>query len=293
MKTRLILLFFSLVSVFLLAGCGTDEDWQIPGQPTIELTPTETLAPTPALFDYTQVSCEGKPIYAWAQPGTYLSSLDGLRFSTLIAEMTEPYQISDSCGWYMVGFGNFSTLMPTNGSNAEWLSSCQQEGTSSFLTQNIVSTVAGWEEITTRMGTFQALRVDTTNTNTNRGIEGVFTNSDWYLCGYGLIYSQNNSNITGWETYELISYTPLTTDEARVRYILADIQLGEVDGYYREHVDAEEVAEALRRWDAGIIITNIDQFERKSVNQNWQVVYAGTETLIDGNDVVLSTDSQP
>jgi hypothetical protein len=126
------------------------------------------------------------------------------------------------------------------------------------------------------------------------------TSSAWYVCGYGLIYETDIYTGPGPsgdqvinQVFELLSYTPLTTDESRVRYILADIQLGGVDGYYREHVDAEEVAEALRRWDAGITVTNIIQFERKIVNENWQVVYSGTETLIDGSDVLLSTDPQP
>jgi hypothetical protein len=296
MKTRFVSVVIALASIFLLAACGTDEDWVIPGQPTLAptltVTPESTASPTPALWDYTQVSCEGKPLYAWAQPGTRLYSLDGLKSGTRIAEITEPVHDFPECGWFVVGFGSFSTLLPTNGFSAEWSRTCQQEDTS-LLTQNITSTVAGWEEITTRMGTFQALKVDTTNINTDDGIDGVFTISDWYLCGYGLIYSQNNSKIISWNTFELISYTPLTTDEARVRYILADIQLGGVDGYYRAHVDAEEIAEALRRWDAGITVTNIDQFERKIVGETWQVVYAGTEMLINGSDVLLTTDPQP
>jgi Tol biopolymer transport system component len=82
-------------------------------------------------------------------------------------------------------------------------------------------------------------------------------------------------------------------DEAEVRYILADIQLGNVADYYRQFLDQPNVAEAIRRWDAGITVTNIDQFERKLVGGTWQVVYAGTETLIDGKDVLLTSDPQP
>lgn len=304
MKEKYILALL-LVGAMTLTSC----DYSLPGEvtlpaPTTESTaivePTATEIPvptatlTPALWNYTQVSCEGKPLYAWQQPGTYTYSLDELFTATVLAERTEPVLISiayDACAWFIVGFGGFSTLMPTSGSSVEWSQSCQEKNSSTLFTQNIVSTVAGWEEITTRMGTFQALRVDTTNTHTRGGIEGVITTSDWYLCGYGLIYSKDNNE--WWDTYELLSYAPLTTDESRVRYILADIQLGGVDGYYRAHVDSEEAAEALRRWDVGITVTNIDQFERKLVGETWQVVYAGTETLINGMDVLLTIDPQP
>lgn len=83
-------------------------------------------------------------------------------------------------------------------------------------------------------------------------------------------------------------------DEAQVRYILADAQLGNVIGYYRSFLDQPAVAEAVRRWDAGVRVTNISQFERKIVgDKGWQVVYAGTDTLINGMDVQLSTDAAP
>jgi len=87
------------------------------------------------------------------------------------------------------------------------------------------------------------------------------------------------------------TYLPLTLnsqqnlDEARVRYIIADSQLGGVIDYYRQHLDDPTVAEAVRRWDACVRVLNVEQFERKIVGRYWQVVYAGTDTMIDGMDV--------
>jgi hypothetical protein len=287
----------------LLTGC----DFTLPWEPTLP-APAPTVAPTPALWDYSHVNpadCEGKPLYAWSLPGTYTYYLyDKLYSGTILQPNTEPYHNPpEFCPWYELGFGGWLTGPPKSGASMEWTISCDYNQNSSIphtFTQNSVITVTGWEQITTKLGTFQALRVDTISTNTDSRFagNGILTTSDWYVCAYGWVlgeatdtWSALNGTVPG--SFELLSYTPLTTDESRVRYILADIQLGGVDGYYREHVDAEEVAEALRRWDAGITVTNIDQFERKLVGDTWQVVYAGTETLIDGKDVLLTTDSQP
>jgi hypothetical protein len=303
MKTRFVSVVIALASIFLLAACGTDEDWVIPGQPilapTLTVTPESTASPTPALWDYTQVSCEGKPLYAWAQPGTYIIFLTGSREGYISYIQTEQFTqpivpFTHECSIFG-DFGYMLSDIPSSGDSMEWSGGCQSEY-SSTQAQNVSISVIGWEDVTTRLGTLRAMRVDATNTNFfDTGAKDIIRSSEWFVCGYGLIYQEwsNLLDATSRNTFELISYTPLTTDEARVRYILADIQLGGVDGYYRDHVDAEEIAEALRRWDAGITVTNFDQFERKIVGETWQVVYAGTETLIDGNDVLLTTDPQP
>ena len=77
--------------------------------------------------------------------------------------------------------------------------------------------------------------------------------------------------------------------EAQVRYIIADIQLGNVDGYYRGFLDQPAVADAISRWDAGIRVQNITDFERIiNGDAGWQVVYIGTTMLINGMDVILT-----
>jgi len=89
----------------------------------------------------------------------------------------------------------------------------------------------------------------------------------------------------------LLSFTPLTTNESHVRHILADIQLNWLTYYhYRTNAANEETAEALRRWNVGVRVLNIGRFERKRINQEWQIVYAGTEDSILGTDIVLNSD---
>lgn len=81
-------------------------------------------------------------------------------------------------------------------------------------------------------------------------------------------------------------------DEERVRYILADITLGNVAGFYRSHDSANDL-EAIARWDAGIRVANIERFERKIVERKgWQIVYAGSTRSIDGMDVILTSGTR-
>ena len=93
-------------------------------------------------------------------------------------------------------------------------------------------------------------------------------------------------------TLVLVSSTLISTNESHVRYILVDIQLGHVADDYRANTTDEETAEALRRWDAGIRVRNIERFERRVVNGRWQIVYMGTERHINGKDVNVTSDSK-
>jgi hypothetical protein len=103
------------------------------------------------------------------------------------------------------------------------------------------------------------------------------------------------SGETGWRTETASIITNCApqpvqqSGEARIRYIIADTQLGNVADYYRPLTGSDaDIAEAVRRWDAGIRVKNIDQFERKVINGNWQVVYMGTSTTVNGMDVILT-----
>lgn len=79
------------------------------------------------------------------------------------------------------------------------------------------------------------------------------------------------------------------TDEARIRYIIADIQLGGVYDYYQSASDQEAI-EAVRRWDQGIKVANISYFDRKIVgNLGWQIVYIGTDSSVNGMDIELTS----
>lgn len=85
-----------------------------------------------------------------------------------------------------------------------------------------------------------------------------------------------------------------STDEGRIVYIIADIQLGDVEGYYRQHAEEPLVAEALRRWEAGIRVANPENFERRSLDETgWAITYAGSNTRIDCSAIQLSQETDP
>jgi len=52
-------------------------------------------------------------------------------------------------------------------------------------------------------------------------------------------------------------------DESRVRYIIADIQLGRPEGYYMAYPNDLSAVEAVKRWNAGVRVTNISELKRK------------------------------
>ena len=112
--------------------------------------------------------------------------------------------------------------------------------------------------------------------------------------GWQVIYGGTDNIICQGDDIVLtseISNDESTAYEAQIRYILADIQLGNVEEYYRQYTDQPAVAEAIRRWDAGIRVVNIDQFERRIINYaGWKIIYYGADTIINGMNVVLSSD---
>ena len=88
---------------------------------------------------------------------------------------------------------------------------------------------------------------------------------------------------------EPIEATGPACDEARIRYMMADLQLGAETAYYRRRSNDPDVAEALRRWNAEIRIVNIQDFERKKVMPlGWKIVYAGTDQAIGGMEAELT-----
>ncbi len=78
-----------------------------------------------------------------------------------------------------------------------------------------------------------------------------------------------------------------TYDERSVRYILADIQIGHVASFYRGHSSPND-KEAIRRWDAGVRVANINKFDRVVVwGKSWQIVYKGTTRTVNPTDIML------
>ena len=229
--------------------------------------PDET--PTTPIWDRAQVSCEGKSFNLWSTPGTYLYQRDGGAFLTVVLK---PGEASPS--WPMSGPDTLS--------------------------------VAGTEDVTTGLGTLRATHLAAGRdysilTGRLDYIKGTFQRHEWYVCGYGLVKlvssesgvkSPGNNAYSSREDLVLVSFTPQTSNEPRIRYILADIQLGNVAYYYRANIADEETAEALRRWDAGVRVMNGERFEDLMVNGRWHIVYAGTDKPANGMDISLSSDSK-
>jgi hypothetical protein len=171
-----------------------------------------------------------------------------------------------------------------------------------FYNGRISIEVEDGDRVSTNLGSFESVRVNTTqeyfvSTANHSDPHGSIETSEWYVCGYGLVRStrswtdiyQSGSSLRQSEQ-ELLSFTPITTNEARVRYILLDIELADVEDDYRANIINEETAEALRRWSGGIRVINSDKFERIAIDDRWALVYAGTETPIDGKEVILNSD---
>ena len=81
--------------------------------------------------------------------------------------------------------------------------------------------------------------------------------------------------------------------ETNARYFLADLMLGgSRDFYHRTAEAAHEMGcqEAVARFDAGVKITNLDQFERKQVDGKVLITRKGSNERISGMLVKLSTD---
>ena len=85
----------------------------------------------------------------------------------------------------------------------------------------------------------------------------------------------------------------LAYPETNVRYFLADMMLGgSRDFYHRTAEAAHEMGchEAVARFDSGVKITNLDQFERKKVDGKVLITRRGSNERISGMLVKLSTD---
>lgn len=290
----------------MLTACGVSNSTSI-AEPSasVEAFPTavyitessETFA-TP-LWDYTESVCDDKSLYSWREAGTFTwyFSYPGYEETATVTQAEAAYSVpgDDVCGWLSVGLGEIMKDVPLEGAQFEWSGSCQMAafGSEKTVVQGITNTVLGWEQKTTRLGTFRALRVKSLNQYAVGTEPGIVEVNDWYVCGYGRIYSESVDPKTDTKYVdELLSFTPQTTNESRVRYILTDIQLMNAPDSYRAQIADEEAAEALRRWDAGVRVANIDQFKRILSNGQWQIVYAGSGNPIKGLDISLTSDTQ-
>ncbi len=81
--------------------------------------------------------------------------------------------------------------------------------------------------------------------------------------------------------------------ECRARYFLADMLLGGSVDSYRDTAERNHETgclEAVRRYEEGYTIVNLDQFERKEVNGHTLITRKGSNECISGLDIRLSSD---
>jgi hypothetical protein len=85
----------------------------------------------------------------------------------------------------------------------------------------------------------------------------------------------------------------LAYPETNVRYFLADMYLGGSRAFYHRVAEsAHEMGcqEAVARFDAGVKVANLDQFERKQVDGKTLITRKGSNERISGMAVKLSSD---
>jgi len=250
-----------------------------------------------------RTSCEDQPITMWFSPGVYLYKItdDGdSYFITVVQNSQKNDQDDIQCKMPWPNFGSWLHVPPEIGFQQYFQSDfCEYDR--SIPPGSVLISVDGIENVTLGDETYQA-----TNVNTFQKYnfpkppnypQGSISTSELYVCGFGLINSitthigkyQHRDFQSEYEL-EFISFTPESTNLSHVRYIMVDFQLENLADYYRSNVLNEETAEALRLWEAGIRVKNIDDYERKFISGQWQIVYKGTDQTVLGSDVILTSD---
>ncbi len=96
-------------------------------------------------------------------------------------------------------------------------------------------------------------------------------------------------------------WTEVVFREPQVRYLLADMTGGGNVQMYRIYATEErdpDSREAIRRWDAGVRVVNMADFQRGWITnvlakdgRAFRVTLKGTDRTITGNEVLLNSDS--
>lgn len=126
----------------------------------------------------------------------------------------------------------------------------------------------------------------------DRGDRAMNTNQ-FELSSTGTPHLVYRGGLKRFDPYHVRLLSDLTYPETNVRYFLADMHLGgSRDFYHRVAESAHEMGcqEAVARYDAGIQILNLDQFERKQVAGKTLITRKGSDERICGMQVKLSTD---
>ena len=109
----------------------------------------------------------------------------------------------------------------------------------------------------------------------------------------GVEFRHNGARASSLNAHLVRLNSDLAYPETNVRYFLVDMMLGgSRDFYHRTAEAAHEMGcqEAVARFDAGVRITNLDQFERKQVDGKTLITRKGSTERISGMLVKLSTD---
>jgi hypothetical protein len=302
------------------AGWPTATDWAFPSEaettvsfeqpstPVAVYVPQQHETPGTPLWEITQESCDGHRFEMWVSPGRYLYRVtpDG-GGSYLVAVVQAVRETAPGAGqcrlpWLNYGGASSTESSETAGANEDYRDFCAYN--SSAPPGAVTTTRTEVEIKRIDLGTFLTVREDTSYKyhipypKDVNDPQGTIATSEWYACGYGLIrsWTSHTGKYQGRDFekeygMELVSYTPLSTNESHVRHILVDAQLSSNVAAYRAAIADEETAEALRRWDAGVRVVNIEEFERAIIDGQWQIVFSGTRNPISGTDVILTTDS--
>ena len=165
--------------------------------------------------------------------------------------------------------------------------------------------IGGTEAVTTTLGVFPALEFEGSKGYDIYGavgrigafiphIEDRYHASEWWVCGYGLVrvkasHSYEDQGFPHSEkNFEaaLVSVMPFAYYESTgsARRFSPTCEFTSHAEAYRTRASEANVREALRRWDAGVRVVNT-QFERRAIARQWQIVYAETESPVNGADV--------
>ena len=97
-----------------------------------------------------------------------------------------------------------------------------------------------------------------------------------------IVLRGTNRTITG---KEVILTSDLQYKQSQIRLILADLSLGRPISFYAGKMDDPNVAESLRRWNAGVRVTNRNLFVVQNSETDRRIVYRDTRIPIDGMHV--------
>lgn len=172
-----------------------------------------------------EYSCQDLRLWEWQQPGEYQTIFSqgntntNETTTTTSEENREYYGPESDCGFEYSGMGIYIPDLPYEGVSFDWSGTCISPEDTEYE-RNIHAVVVGWEKITTKLSTFNALRVDTSNVGRIDTFRVEMKGSEWFVCGLGQVYGSWNTyfedhpQYTGDQYRELLSYTPFSSSKS-------------------------------------------------------------------------------